>query len=74
MFVEQFPLDPDSAAMSEGTTENCHVLHTGNTAIHVKLQQDDIASTGETPAVHYPALLISEPKRTTEESEGIEHS
>lgn len=35
VFVDQFSLDHDSAAMSKGMTENWHVLHTGNTAIHV---------------------------------------
>lgn len=42
-------------------------------SVTLKLQQDDIASTGETPAAHCPALLISEPKWITEESKGIEH-
>lgn len=30
----QSPPDHDSAAKSKGTTENWHVLHTENTAIH----------------------------------------
>lgn len=38
VFVDQFPLDPDSAMCKE-MTENWHVLHTGNTAIHVYRSQ-----------------------------------